>query len=134
MDAVTGRYRIRYAKGLLPLFTVLGLGRGLSKVELDAGELRVGMGWALRARIPRASIAGASGSRPIWWAIGVHGDFHGDWLVNGSPKGIVWLAMDPPARARVMGIPVTLRRLGLGLEDPDGFLAALSVPAMPAPA
>jgi hypothetical protein len=134
MEASATRYRIRYAKGLLPLFSVLGLGRGLSTVELDADELRVGMGWALRARIPRSSIVGAGRSRPIWWAIGVHGDFHGDWLVNGSSQGIVWIRIDPPARGRVLGVPVKLRRLGLGLEEPEGFLAALAVPAMPAPA
>ena len=127
------RFRIRYSRFLLPLFTILGLGSTFSKVELSADELRVGVGWAMRARIPRSSIAGAGRSRPIWWAIGVHGDFHGDWLVNGSPQGIVWVRLEPRVRARVMGIPVRLRLLGLGVEDPDARLAALAVPAVPAP-
>ena len=127
------RFRIRYSRALLPLFAVLGLGPTFSRVDLGPDDLRVAMGWAMRARIPRASIVGAGTSRPIWWAIGVHGDFRGDWLVNGSPKGIVWLRLEPRVRARVMGVPVRLRLLGLGLEDPDAFLAALAVPSIPAP-
>ena len=133
MSSPSRRFRIRYSKGLLPLFVLLGMGPTFSSVDVDQGGLRVRMGWAMRARIPHGSIVEAGASRPIWWAIGVHGDLHGHWLVNGSPKGIVWLRIDPPVKGRVLGVPTKLRRLGLGLEDPDGFLAALGAPAAPAP-
>jgi hypothetical protein len=58
--------------------------------------------------------------------MGVHANLRFEtWLVNGSAEGILWLDIDPPARARTAGIPVPVKRQGLGLEDPDGFVAAL---------
>lgn len=60
---------------------------------------------------------------------GVHTDLRGSWLVNGSASGIVDLRLDPLAHGRMAGIPITVRRLGLGLQDPEGFLDALGVPA-----
>jgi hypothetical protein len=56
--------------------------------------------------------------------IGVHG-WAGRWLVNGSTKGVVAIDIDPPARGYVMGFPVRLRQLAVGLADPEGFLAAI---------
>ncbi len=57
---------------------------------------------------------------------GVHG-WRGRWLVNGSSHGIVVLGIDPPARARTLGLPVRLRELAVSLEDPVGFAAALGM-------
>ena len=53
----------------------------------------------------------------------------GTWLVNGSAAGVVDVRLDPPARGRMAFFRIKIRRLGLGLQDPDGFLAALGVPA-----
>jgi hypothetical protein len=47
--------------------------------------------------------------------------------VNGSTQGIVFLDLDPVAKGRSGPFPITIRRLGLGLDDPDGFLRALGV-------
>jgi hypothetical protein len=44
-------------------------------------------------------------------------------LVNGSATGIVNLVLGEPVRGRSAGVAVTIRTLGLGLEDPEGFLA-----------
>jgi hypothetical protein len=121
--AVRG-FPIRYSPRLLWMFVLLGLGPRWSRVELDDAWLTVRMGWAFRARIPRASIRRARRERDVWWAIGVHGDLRGGWLVNGSATGIVALEIDPPAAGRVIGVPVRLKRLGLGLEDPERFLEA----------
>jgi hypothetical protein len=52
----------------------------------------------------------------------------GTWLVNGSATGVVDLRIDPPARGRMAFIHIKVRRLGLGLQDPDGFLKALGFP------
>ena len=70
----------------------------------------------------------ACGAPPdVWWAIGVHSDFRGSWLVNGSMEGIVFLDLDPPARGRSGPIPIRIKRLGLGLEDPEDFLRQLGI-------
>jgi hypothetical protein len=85
------------------------------------------MGWAFRSDIPRSSITGAS-RHPgtIRWTAGAHTNLRGRWLVNGAGSGIVELAIDPPAEGWSGGFPVRVRSLLIGLEDPDGFLAALA--------
>jgi len=109
---------------LRPLLSVLGMGPGLSGVELSGEELHVRMGWAFRARVPRAQITGARAVTGLVGGIGVHG-WRGRWLVNGSMSGIVGIDIDPAARAVAVGIPVHLHYLALSLEDPEGFLAAV---------
>jgi len=117
-------FPIRYG-AFRPLLVVLGMGPGLSGVELDDGELRVRMGWAFRAHIPRAAVKGAEVRTGMVGGIGVHG-WRGRWLVNGSMQGIVGVDVDPAARAVAVGIPVRLHYLALSLEDPAGFVAAVS--------
>jgi hypothetical protein len=119
----TRTFPIRYG-ALRPLLSVLGMGPGLSHLELDENELRVRMGWAFRAHVPRASITGARAVSGLVGGIGVHG-WRGRWLVNGSMAGIVGIDIDPARRAVATGIPVHLRYLAVSVEDPDGFLAAL---------
>jgi hypothetical protein len=119
-------FPIRYSKVSRWFFTPLRLGAGHAKVELTDDALRVGMGWAFRATIPRRSIRRAALHRDVWWAIGVHSDRRfKSWLVNGSSQGIVFLDLLPPAKGRAGPFPITIERLGLGLEDPEGFLREL---------
>jgi hypothetical protein len=109
---------------LRPLLVGLGMGPGLSGVELDGETLHVKMGWAFRARIPRHHVTDARIVTGRVGGIGVHG-WRGRWLVNGSMNQIVGLDIDPAARALATGFPVHLHYLALSLEDPDAFLAAL---------
>jgi hypothetical protein len=123
----TRTFPIKYSKVSRWFFTPLALGARRSKVELTDDELRVRMGWAFRAKIPRRSIRRAARHGDVWWAIGVHSDLRfKSWLVNGSKKGIVFLDIFPPARGRSGPFRITIERLGLGLEYPDGFLRQLS--------
>lgn len=93
---------------------------------LEAGPdiISVRMGWAFRARFPRAAVAAASrlDQRPL--SLGVHG-FGGRWLVNGSTDRLVRIRLDPPQRATVLGIPVSLRELTVSVDDPDAVAACL---------
>jgi hypothetical protein len=122
-------FPIRYSSRLRWLFVALLLGRKHSEVRLRGNELHVRMGWAFDAHVPRISIRSAARWRDVWWAIGVHTDLRGSWLVNGSATGIVDLRLDPPARGRIAGIPVRVTRLALGVQDPEGFIEALRLPA-----
>jgi hypothetical protein len=54
---------------------------------------------------------------------GAHG-WRGRWLVNGSSKGIVELTIDPPTRAYVMGVPVTLKTLWVSVTEPEALIEA----------
>jgi hypothetical protein len=106
----------------------LWLGARHAKVELSEDDLRIRMGWAFRATIPRRSIRRAALHRDVVWAIGVHSDLRfKSWLVNGSMKGVVFLDLLPPAKGRFGPFRITIERLGLGLEDPDAFLRYLGV-------
>ena len=117
------RFAIRFSPRLRWLFVLAGLGPRHTLVELRGEALVVRMGWAFRAVLPVRDISRASRERDVWWAIGVHTNFSGTWLVNGSATGIVNIVLSEPVRGRSAGVAVTVRTLGLGLEDPEGFLA-----------
>lgn len=104
--------------------TVLGLGPGLSRIEVDSETVYVVMGWAFRARIPRSSVRSARPGDDAAGGIGVHG-MRGRWLVNGSTTGIVLIEIDPPTRAIALGFPVKLHTLMVSAEDPEGLIASL---------
>lgn len=105
------------------VLTVLGMGPARSRIDIGDETVDVRMGWAFRAGIPRSSITAVRRDRDKWWGVGVHGG-RGRWLVNGSVHSIVAVDVDPPARARVVGVPVTLRTLYLSVDDPDAFVDA----------
>jgi hypothetical protein len=119
-------FTIRYSRLSRWVMAPLRLGVRHAKVELTGDTLRVRMGWAFRANIPRRSIRRAALHRDVWWAIGVHSDRRfKSWLVNGSSKGIVFLDLLPPPKGRAGPFPITIERLGLGIEDPQSFLRQL---------
>jgi hypothetical protein len=106
-------------------------GPGVSGVEIDADEIRVRMG-SFKLDIPRGSVRSVQRSQArVRGTTGVHGG-RGRWLVNGSPDGLVELAIEPPCYL-APGIDTLFRRqkvnlLTVSLVDPDGFIAALPVP------
>ena len=108
-----------------PLLSVLGGGPHFSGVTIDDRRLRARMGWMFQAEVPLSSVTGAKPHKGMVGGIGVHG-WRGQWLVNGSIKGIVDIAIDPPAPARVLGVPVKLKELLVSVEEPDELLASLS--------
>jgi hypothetical protein len=95
-------------------------------VTIDGDRVVVQMSYAFRSTIDRSAIRSVSPWSGRVWGWGVHG-WRQRWLVNGSSHGIVVLAIDPPARARVLGIPVRVRELAISLDDPGGFTAALGI-------
>ena len=123
--ATTQRFEMRFGSFRL-LLCLLGIGRRQTVIELTDDALHVRMGWAFRTTVPRASIASAASDRvrPLL-GIGVHG-WAGRWTVNGAPAPMVAVTIDPPARARVLFVPVRLRRLRISVTDPDAMVAALA--------
>ena len=116
-----GRHEFRYDRWCGWLLGLFGTGRRHSEVVVDADTVRVRMGWAFRADLPRASIAERRRSDGRVYGWGVHG-WRGRWLVNGSSKGLVTLVIAPPVPARVCGVRVRLREVRLSLVDPDALL------------
>jgi hypothetical protein len=109
------------------LLSVMGLGPAFSRIVVGPSDVVVVMGWGFRATIPRSSITRAYEDQVIGLGIGVHG-FRGRWLVNGSMQGIVTIEIDPPGRARMMGLPVKVTKLQVSAEDPGGLVAVLGRP------
>lgn len=118
------RFPIRYGV-FRPLLWVTGAGSRRSDVTIEGDVLRARMGRMFRAEVPLASITGAEPHRGMVGGIGVHGA-RGVWLVNGGIKGIVRIFIDPPAKARVLGVPVRLKELQVGVESPEALVEALS--------
>ena len=122
--AAVRTFPLRYGV-LRPFLSVVGAGPAFSRVEIDDDRLRVRMGWTFNADIPLSSIAGAKRFTGLAGGIGVHG-WRGTWLVNGAIRGIVEIAIDPPARGRVLGVPVRVKVLQVSVESPEELIAALS--------
>jgi hypothetical protein len=128
-DAATDSRRLPIRFGRLELlFRLLGITRASSYADVAPDRVRVRMGWAFGTQMPRTSIRSARRVRNAI-SIGVHG-WRGRWLVNGAAGPLVAIAIDPPARARVLGFPVRLRELIVSVDDPDALIRELSpVPA-----
>jgi hypothetical protein len=95
-------------------------------VTIEAGRVVVRMSYAFRSVFDRSTIRSAAPWNGRVWGWGVHG-WRRRWLVNGSSQGIIMLTIDPPARARVLGVPIRVRELAVSLDDPVGFVAALGM-------
>jgi hypothetical protein len=120
-------YAFRYDRWCGWLLGLLGHGRRLSRITVDAGTVDVRMGLAFRASLPLGTVVEVAPYDGRVWGWGVHG-WRGRWLVNGSSHGLVTLTLEPSVPARVLGIPVRLRQLIVSLEDPEGFLAQVGAP------
>ena len=119
--------RFDLPRGAAPMNAVLTLGAIPERsryVDLDDDSLVVRLGWGFRLRVSRASVVAALPDRGRIGGIGAHG-WGGTWLVNTTSKGLVRLELDPPGRATVCGVPVTVRVLRVSVEDPEAFLAAV---------
>jgi hypothetical protein len=125
VDAVRHRFPIRFGRVFGVLSRPLGMGPRRSYVDVGDDAVGVRMGWAFRADVPRSSVVETRPLPYVWWAIGVHG-WKGRWIVNGSGHGMVALRLEPPARARVLGAPVSLRELSVSVDDPAELRAALA--------
>ncbi len=104
--------------------TALFLPPASSFVDVTDEEIRVQMGWAFRSHFSKTAVALAAETHKRPLSRGVHG-FAGQWLVNGSGRGIVSINLTPAQRGYVMGFPVRLRQLMMSVAEPSELAAAL---------
>ena len=108
------------------LMTPLGLGPRHCRLTVGPDDVAVRLGWAFRATVPRPSITAAVERPERVLSLGAHG-WRGRWLVNGANSGLVTLTIEPPARARVLGVPIRLRQLTVSVAVPSDLVGALAV-------
>ena len=118
------RIPIRFGRWA-PLLVACGLTRKRSYLLVGPDVVRVRMGWAFEADVPRSSIRAARRVGNQALSIGVHG-WRGRWLVNGAAGPLVALAVDPATRGRVLGFAIRLRELVVSVDEPDLVIALLS--------
>jgi hypothetical protein len=120
------RYTICRDPWWVPLLVLFGATRKRSYVAVDDEWVEVRFGFFWR-RFPRAHVVGArTVRRGGGYDIGWHTNLLGAVMINGSLKGLVELRLGPPERFRLLFVPVRCSRLYLSLEDPGGFLRALT--------
>jgi hypothetical protein len=123
----TGTFSLSFSRGMRLMLTAMFAGPRHSRVYLAADSMTVRMGWhgwAFSAVIPRSSIAEVQpySARVLSW--GAHG-WRGQWLVNGSSRGLVRLRLSPSAPGRCLVLRIRIRELIVSLEDPTGFISAV---------
>jgi hypothetical protein len=124
MSVEMQRFPIRFT-GANRAMVVLGITPAASYIDVDDEVFTVRLSWSFRATVPRASVRGVDDDHGKVRGWGAHG-WRGVWLVNGSSSRIVRVDLDPPARARVCGVPVRLRTLRVAVDDPVGLTRALT--------
>lgn len=121
--AGTVRFPILFT-GINKAMVVLGVTQANSWVDVSETEMVVHLGWAFHSSVPRDAIRSVTDDTDRVWGWGAHG-WRGSWLVNGSSQNIVRVEIDPPARARAVGFPVSLKRLRVSVADPAAFRQAI---------
>ncbi len=119
------RFAFRYDRFGAITMSPLGAGPRFSSIDVTDTEIMVRLGWAFRATIPRSSVTEVIEPTQRVISRGAHG-WSGRWLVNGAGDGLVTIRLDPRARARVLGFPVTVRELIVSAAEPDALVTALT--------
>ena len=94
------------------------------RVEVTEATLEVDLGWTFGVTVPRSSVVAVRDEPGRRVSIGAHG-WRGRWLVNTTGSSLVTVRVDPPARGRCLGVPVTVRELTLSIADRAAFRADL---------
>jgi hypothetical protein len=118
------RMPIRYQVPWRWLLTVFLLPARAAYVRIDGDVVKVRMGWAFRAKFARADVAEVAKHRPVV-SIGVHG-WRGRWLVNGAHRPIAVIRLSQPVRARIVGIPLSVREILVSVDDRDALREVLT--------
>jgi hypothetical protein len=120
---VSGTFPLRYSRWAAPLLFPLAFGRPTAAV--DEGFVRVRMGLLGHADVPVGRVARIGTMRWPWW--GGVGARLGKGLVAfvAAPGEAAVLELTEPIAVRAP-LPWTTRRLVVGAEDLEGFVAAVA--------
>jgi hypothetical protein len=118
------RIPIRYGTPWRWLLPILLLPARSAYLRIDGDVVKVRMGWAFRMKFARRDVSDVVNHRPVV-SIGAHG-WKGRWLVNGAHRPIAVIRLAQPARARIVGFPVTVREIFVSVDDRDALRQVLT--------
>lgn len=120
------KFAIRIDWWCRPFMLFIGATPANSYVEIAGDELRMRFGAGVDAAIARSNVVSAAPMR--WSIIDGLGVRAGGRIVGliGSPHGVVELELRESAVLRFARFPWTTRRIAISLEDPHGFIEAVT--------
>ncbi|MFH0902198.1 MAG: hypothetical protein V2A73_16320 [Pseudomonadota bacterium] len=114
-----------------PLLVLFGASRERSWVSVTASTTTIRFG-LFELTLAHDELESA---KPVSWpllgGLGWRTDFCGSVVLVGSRQGVVEIRLRNPRRIKLLGLPVTARRIFVSLEDDQAFLADLRLPAPP---
>lgn len=120
------RFAIRIDWWWRPFMLFIGATPANSHVEMTSTELRLRFGAGFSGTIARANVAAAA---PMRWSIinglGVRAGGQIFGLI-GSTSGVVELELRESVVLRFAAWPWTVHRIAISLEDPQGFIEAVT--------
>jgi len=125
------RFRIRIDPIWRPLMLTGGATPGRSYVEVTDKFVSFHFGFWSRQTVDRDEVVSAAPRRwPVWYGVGWRSNLRGVIGLIGSYQGVVEVRLKNRVRAWAV---FPCDRIAVSLEDPDGFIAALSgaIPANP---
>jgi hypothetical protein len=126
------RFPIRVDPWWRPLLLAGGATRDNSYVEVTDDRVSFRFGFFFRRAFSRDEIEGASLRHwPIWMGVGWRSNLRGVIGLIGSYRGVVEVRLK--GRSRVWAL-FPCDRIAASLEDPEGFIEALSQTPQPAKA
>ena len=117
-------FTLRYGAYSRMMLKLVGSGPEHSGIAVSDADVAIKMGKSFDGRAPRTSVSSARALPDTVTTRGVHG-WRGDWLVNGDGSGLVEFLFEPPMRGHVLLFPVSVRRLRVSVDDPDGLVGAV---------
>lgn len=121
------RFLVRIDPVWRPLLLAGGAGRASSYVDVTPEHVEFKFGFLFGRKVPRSDIESAAVVRWPWWmGIGWRSNLRGVIGLIGSYQGVVEVRLKTPRRA--WGI-FPCQRIAVSVEDPQGLVEALQVPA-----
>ncbi len=117
------RFQIRVDPVWRPFVLIGGATRENSYVEVTDDGITVCFGLLFKRTIPRGDVKDVFvRSWPLWYGIGWRSNLRGVIGLVGSYTGVVEIRLNE--RGRAWGV-FPCDRIGVSLEDPGGFIAAV---------
>jgi hypothetical protein len=106
------------------VLALVGVPASQAYIERDGDTVRVRLGWSFVTTFPVGAIESVAPATRRTVSLGAHG-FGGRVLVNGAWWPLAVITLREPVRARLAGIPISVRELTVSVEDPDALRADL---------